>query len=487
MLDQLNENSTQFTYGGQQCVHYAGYRYAKSEWDAILRRVRARMAALQPGAKAAEPKPPEPKPPEPKPPDPKASASSGASSAPASAPPAPFAPPARSGPPPEKEKEAKEARKQARAATDDLDKTAADIAFQLYIESWTGSSSAKTKKDYITLFKNVNADRAKKNLPMAKTKDEWEKLVDEYVKDHGKQTKDGKGNYTRLWAKVEKAMQEAKNQRRAQKILDEVQKRQGASAPSEPASSAASSSSAPKAAAKAAGPAAKASASAKAVPKASAASAPDMTADEVRAFRRRVNNMSASELDDIIAIFQQPGDLVYNNRFIDNEGRQVLLQTMRDLKSKKSSAPPPPPPPPQIPTPSAPPPPYAKPTRADFNHYGLYKPEANWPYGSYFDKDDYFGAGKIRWLYEPRYNRWVPFEDKNKKSFPHGFQCTLVRLAKRQMFLYHFPQHKQHVPFTVVTFMAKQGIRLSSCELFIDHGLLNQFCNCHFILAAISW
>ena len=65
------------------------------------------------------------------------------------------------------------------------------------------------------------------------------------------------------------------------------------------------------------------------------------------------------------------------------------------------------------------------------------------------------------------------------KSPPHGFLCTLVRLAKRQVFLYHVSQHEQHVPFRMMTFMAKQGVRLGSCELFIDHGFLDQFRNCH--------
>ena len=39
----------------------------------------------------------------------------------------------------------------------------------------------------------------------------------------------------------------------------------------------------------------------------------------------------------------------------------------------------------------------------------------------------------------------------------------------------------------MVTLVPKQGIRLSSCDLFIGHGFLNQFCNCHFTWAAISW
>ena len=69
-------------------------------------------------------------------------------------------------------------------------------------------------------------------------------------------------------------------------------------------------------------------------------------------------------------------------------------------------------------------------------------------------------------------------------SFPNGSQCTLVRLAKRQMFLNHELHHKQQVAFRVVFFMPKQGIRLRSCELFVDQGFLNQLC--HFTLAAIS-
>ena len=58
-------------------------------------------------------------------------------------------------------------------------------------------------------------------------------------------------------------------------------------------------------------------------------------------------------------------------------------------------------------------------------------------------------------------------------SFPDGFYCTLVRLAKRQMFLDHELHHKQQVAFRVVFFMPKQGIRLRSCDLFIGHGFLD--------------
>ena len=73
------------------------------------------------------------------------------------------------------------------------------------------------------------------------------------------------------------------------------------------------------------------------------------------------------------------------------------------------------------------------------------------------------------------------------KSFPHGFHCTLVRFAKGQMLLNHMLQHEQHVPFRMVTLVTKQGVRLSSCDLFVGHGFLDQFCDCHFIWAAIFW
>ena len=131
---------------------------------------------------------------------------------------------------------------------------------------------------------------------------------------------------------------------------------------------------------------------------------------------------------------------VVNEKVFKGGLQEKLLEALRKLLQDKkkqqatrateraaSSKPPPPPPPPPAsvppkapltlrpPKPSAPPPPYALPTGADFDYYRVYNPAQGWPYGLWFDRNDEYGAGKIWWLREARYNRWVPFEFKHQR------------------------------------------------------------------------
>ena len=69
----------------------------------------------------------------------------------------------------------------------------------------------------------------------------------------------------------------------------------------------------------------------------------------------------------------------------------------------------------------------------------------------------------------------------------HSSLCPLVRFLERQVLFNHELQHEQQMSFGMMFFMPKQGIRLSFCEQFIDHGFLDQLCDCHFTWKAISW
>ena len=113
----------------------------------------------------------------------------------------------------------------------------------------------------------------------------------------------------------------------------------------------------------------------------------------------------------------------------ERAAERVAERASGAASSSQPPKPPPPPPPPaqqaksvppkapltlRPPKPSAPPP-YALPTGADFDYYRVYNPAQGWPYGLWFDRNDEYGAGKIWWLREARYNRWVPFEFKHQR------------------------------------------------------------------------
>ena len=204
-------------------------------------------------------------------------------------------------------------------------------------------------------------------------------------------------------------------------------------------------------------------AEAKAEPKAEAKAEPAMpksfltqiqaaTEEDTQALIARAPTLSVANLADLIKKLEDrlknnQRSIVENKRYSPELQKKILEGFRKALQDKKkqaaekaasakaasgpssgaasssssSSKPPPPqppkPPPPKAvttPKPSAPPP-HAQPTRADFDHYGIYNPQAGWPYGLFFDRNNEYGAGRFWWLRDRRYNRWVLFEDKHKQ------------------------------------------------------------------------
>ena len=54
-----------------------------------------------------------------------------------------------------------------------------------------------------------------------------------------------------------------------------------------------------------------------------------MTQDEARDLSARVKKMSAQQLNSLIAIFEQEGDIYYEQKLISNRLRKILLKTMK--------------------------------------------------------------------------------------------------------------------------------------------------------------
>ena len=54
-----------------------------------------------------------------------------------------------------------------------------------------------------------------------------------------------------------------------------------------------------------------------------------------------------------------------------------------------------------------------------------------------------------------------------------------MRFLERQVLFNHELEHKKEMAFRVVLLVPKHGVPLGFCDLFVDHGFLDQFCNEH--------
>ena len=59
-----------------------------------------------------------------------------------------------------------------------------------------------------------------------------------------------------------------------------------------------------------------------------------MTENQARDLSARVKKMSPQQLNSIIAIFEQEGDIYFEQKFIGNDLRKVLLKIMKKKRNE---------------------------------------------------------------------------------------------------------------------------------------------------------